>query len=284
MTKVKKIVVLMVVCALAACAKPKIIPDDELVMIFHDAYLTNAYVDSRSVRVDSLNIYEPLFARYGYTSEDVQFTIGNFAKRKSARLSDIVDDAIAMLGAESRFYSGRIAILDTVRRIAAEKFVSTAYTSERIRARRIADTSLLRITMPAREGTYELSYSYLIDSTDNNNPRSSRFYFLDSIGGRERGVKTQRLRKMERERVTVTLSADSLANLLVLDMNGYSDGMETPAFTIDSLTVRYYLPDRVALDSMARGWFDYRMLDSLSKLHETHLVPPLADTVGLSSR
>ncbi len=154
MTKAKNIVVWVIVLALAACAKPRIIPDDELAQIFHDAYLTNAYIDARGVGVDSLNIYEPLFARYGYTSEDVQFTIGNFAKRKSARLSDVVEEAIEMIRSESAFYSGRIAMLDTVRRIAAEKYVDTAYVSERIRVRRIADTARLRITLPAREGTY----------------------------------------------------------------------------------------------------------------------------------
>ncbi len=284
MTKAKNIVVLVMAFVFAACAKPKIIPDDELALIFHDTYLINAYIDARSVNVDSLNIYEPLLARYGYTSEDVQFTIGNFAKRKSARLSDVVEEAIAMIRSESNFYLGRIATFDTVRRIAADRFVDTAYTYEQIRVRRIADTALLRITLPAREGTYDISYSYFVDSTDHNNLRPSRFYLLDSAGGRERGLKTQRLRRTQRERVTVTLNADSLVNLLVLDMNGYPKEVKTLSMTIDSLVVKYYLPDRVALDSMARGWFDYRMLDSLSKLHETHLVPPLADTVGLSSR
>ena len=75
----------------AACARHTIIPDDELAQIFHDAFLTNAYIGSQNVRIDSLNIYEPIFARYGYTTEDVQYTIGNFSKRKSARLGDVVE-------------------------------------------------------------------------------------------------------------------------------------------------------------------------------------------------
>ena len=58
-----------------ACARHKIIPDDTLAQIFHDAFLTNAYIGSEGVKTDSLRIYEPIFARYGYTTDDVHYTI-----------------------------------------------------------------------------------------------------------------------------------------------------------------------------------------------------------------
>ena len=73
----------------AACTRHKIIPDEKLAQIFHDAFLTNAYIGDVRVNIDSLNIYEPIFARYGYTTRDVYYTIGNFSKRKSARLGDV---------------------------------------------------------------------------------------------------------------------------------------------------------------------------------------------------
>ena len=53
------------VLLLSACARHKIIPDDTLAQIFHDAFLTNAYIGSEGVKTDSLRIYEPIFARYG---------------------------------------------------------------------------------------------------------------------------------------------------------------------------------------------------------------------------
>ena len=84
----------------AACAHHTIIPDEKLALIFHDAFLANAYVGGRSLAKDSLNLYEPIFAHYGYTTEDVHYTIGNFSKRKSARLGDVVERAIALLEAE----------------------------------------------------------------------------------------------------------------------------------------------------------------------------------------
>ena len=78
----------------AACARHTIIPDETLAMIFRDAFLSNAYISEERIPTDSLRIYEPIFARYGYTTDDVHYTIGNFSKRKSARLSDVVERAI----------------------------------------------------------------------------------------------------------------------------------------------------------------------------------------------
>ena len=91
MKRIVRISLCMFLLVLAgACARHKIIPDRKLAQIFHDAFLANAYIGSEQVDIDSLNIYEPIFAGYGYTTEDVYYTIGNFSKRKSARLGDVV--------------------------------------------------------------------------------------------------------------------------------------------------------------------------------------------------
>ena len=39
--------------ALGSCARDKVIPDEELARIFRDAYLINAYVSDRGVKLDS---------------------------------------------------------------------------------------------------------------------------------------------------------------------------------------------------------------------------------------
>ena len=91
----------------AACARHKIIPDDKLAQIFHDAFLTNAYIGNGNVKTDSLRIYEPIFARYGYTTDDVHYTIGNFSKRKSARLGDIVERAIVRADEIAHYSAGK---------------------------------------------------------------------------------------------------------------------------------------------------------------------------------
>ena len=108
-----------------ACTRHKIIPDDELALIFHDAFLTNAYITTERLRLDSLEIYEPIFARYGYTTEDVQYTIGNFSKRKSARLGDVVEESIRMLEEEGKRYEHEVSILDTIDNVARRRATRT---------------------------------------------------------------------------------------------------------------------------------------------------------------
>lgn len=125
----------------AACTRHKIIPDEKLAQIFHDAFLTNAYIGDVRVNIDSLNIYEPIFARYGYTTRDVYYTIGNFSKRKSARLGDVVEMAIDKLEAEGKFYDREVAVLDTIDNVARRTFTRTVYAD-----------SLIRVGVAARYG------------------------------------------------------------------------------------------------------------------------------------
>jgi hypothetical protein len=254
---------------LAACSGPRIIPDEELADIFRDAYLTNSYTQiARTQNVDSLNIYEPIFARYGYTTEDVQFTIGSFAKRKNARMTDVVDRAVDMLGAASRAYKRRLAIADSIAQIARERYARVVYTDTLIRVRKIADTARLRIEIPLTEpGTYDVSYYYLIDSTDQNSDLRVSHYLENDRGVRS-SVTSRRITRPEQGYFTTSFTVLPTHRRLILNLNGYAgkkDEITRPNFTIDSLLVMGYLPERVALDSMARERFDFRRLDSLAR-------------------
>ena len=61
----KRFIYILVSGLLLACSGYKIIPDEQLALIFHDAFLSNAYMQHRGRRPDSLNLYEPIFAKYG---------------------------------------------------------------------------------------------------------------------------------------------------------------------------------------------------------------------------
>lgn len=281
MAGVKKIVAFAAAVLLGACTAPKIIPDKELVLIFHDIYLVNAYVNYSGINIDSLNIYEPVFAKYGYTSEDIQYTIGNFAKRKSARISDdVVEVANQMLLSESRAYRRRVEIADTVRLIARERFARQVYGDSLIRVRRIGDTSRLRITIPdIRPGSYKVSYGYLIDSLDRNYPFTANIRLMNA-DGRRSGNSSPRLDRGKHSTASVNLSSTGDDRLLVIVLNNYPEDLSTPNITIDSLRVTYYLPDDVAVPKLARSLYVDDLLDSLlTELpHETYLLPPLVDT------
>ena len=69
---IKKIgcaIVAMAAFAIVGCSQKSIIPDDTLADIFHDAFVVNAYIGEERVNLDSLQIYEPIFNRYGINCE-----------------------------------------------------------------------------------------------------------------------------------------------------------------------------------------------------------------------
>ncbi len=280
------------VLLLCGCGGPKIIPDRELARIFHDIYLVNAYVNQSNPGLDSLNIYEPVFAAHGYTSEDMQYTIGNFAKRKSARLSDdVVEVARQMLQTEAQGYSYRISLVDTVARRAHRQFARRVYTGDEIRVRRAADTGRLSIVIPdLSPGEYEISYRYYIDSTDRNAPLRTESYIVDSKGKRS-GLTSRRLAAADSGRITVLHTARQGDRRLVLALNGYPRNLTRPSLAVDCLRVTHYLPREEAVGRLRRTWYGRGMLDTLltpdfesSESNETPLFAPLVDTMRTRSR
>ncbi len=289
---------------LYGCGGPKIIPDRELARIFHDIYLVNGYANQSGLNVDSLNIYEPVLDLYGYTSEDVQYTIGNFAKRKSARLStDVVEVAIEMLRGEAMNYRRRIELRDTMALIARLRYADTVYFVPRISVRRTADTSRLRMLIDSvRPGSYRVSWSYMVDSLDRNLALRNDLWLVDTAGRRS-GSLGQRLERERRAKGEATFTTTGAHRGLAISLGGYHDDMTTPRITIDSLTVIHYLPDDEAVMRLSRSLYgrDNRndrdgggggLLDSLvgrmnplmSPNHETHLVAPLIDTARTRGR
>ena len=215
----------------AACTRHKIIPDEKLAQIFHDAFLTNAYIGDVRVNIDSLNIYEPIFARYGYTTRDVYYTIGNFSKRKSARLGDVVELAIEMLEAEGKYYNREVAILDTIDNVACRSFTRTVYADSLIRVGSLRDTARLRIAVDVQPGEYELRLKYLVDSLDRNEKGLRGVVWLENRdGGR-----------------------------LHLDFLDFREKPLRPSVTVTGLEIDYIPTTSVAVDSLYRQQLDLRI-------------------------
>lgn len=159
------------------CNKPKVIPDDVLGKIFHDAMLTNSYINNVMVKADSLNFYEPILESYGYTSEDLQNTIVNFSRRKSARLSDVAEHMILLLEREAMVLEKQVAVLDTIDNVARRHFTETLLYDTLIVATTPADSTLLHFEVPfAGPGDYRFDCIYTLDSLDKT---SGRRYHID---------------------------------------------------------------------------------------------------------
>ena len=247
------------VLLLSACARHKIIPDDTLAQIFHDAFLTNAYIGSEGVKTDSLRIYEPIFARYGYTTDDVHYTIGNFSKRKSARLGDVVERAIEMLEREGKIYNREVAVLDTIDNVARRSFTRTVYADSLIRVGSLRDTARLRFSVDVRPGEYNLSLKYLVDSLDRNEKGLRGVVWLERRDSTRTNVYTTTLRRDRQENFTRRFTVDTTHRRLWVDFIEFRGKPQRPSLTVSDLKIDYTPETSAAVDSLYMQQLDIRI-------------------------
>lgn len=210
------ILFLVIAVAITGCKKHRVISDDTLADIFHDAFVVNAYIGEERINLDSLQIYEPIFNRYGYTTDDVIYTIGNFSQRKSARLGMVVEQAISRLESENKEYKKRVVILDTIRNVAVRTFTRTVYEDSLIWAKKRADTTKLRVEIsPIYPGEYVVTYNYKCGADTELYPRRAEFYFEDEDAFRS-GFASASLQNMGK--VNRTLVSKRRMHKLVLNL------------------------------------------------------------------
>lgn len=259
------ILLLAIVAFLTACNKPKVIPDKDLGAIFRDAMLVNAYLAiNTGTDLDSLRVYEPIFARYGYTAEDVQYTIHNFSRRKSAHLSDVAEYMILLLDREANALNLQVAKLDTVENVARRRFTQVLYADTDIDVRKEADSSLLRyVVEPVYTGTYNIDASYTLDSLDKATGRRYRIYFerrdstqrsiANGIVQRRKGASFSHRYEVRPE--------DSTYVRLVIDMAHFNDSKNkgTTRMQIHNMKITYTPPVEKCVELLFNEQSDMRI-------------------------
>ena len=259
------------VLGVTGCNDKKIIPDDTLADIFHDAFVVNAYIGEKRINIDSLRIYEPIFERYGYTTEDVMHTVGNFSRRKSVRLGSIVEGAIAKLEKESKALEKKVIMLDTIRNVAVRSFKRLIYQDSVIVAKTRADSTRLYIEItPAPRGEYNITYSYTCEDDLEEHPRASEFYFVDddgyqqqrtSVTLRDRGMVNRTLTtKKDLHHLVMNLGKYNLRSRT--DEKGKSKTLTIPKtqnLKINNLKVYHKLKEEDAVDSLFLRYVDVKI-------------------------
>ena len=276
MKKVISALMLLGALLMLACNKPKEIPDKILGSIFRDAMLVNAYINyNRDFEPDSLNIYEPIFAKYGYTTEDVQYTINNFSRRKSIRLSDVAEYMIGLLEDEYQSLVKQVARLDTIENVAARRFRRVVYSASDIVIDKEADSSRLRFNIsPVKPGVYAVKGSYTLDSLDVEPSRRVYIYFERQDGShweQLNGTLMRRKGATFNQTFEVLPDSASLSNL-VIDLFHYNrepKRRKTPRMVIHNLEVLYTPPIEECVDMLYREQSHMRIFsDSLIRAIE----------------
>lgn len=269
MKRLTKIVVafcvtLAATLGIVGCSGPKAIPDKDLVKIFHDAFLANAYIDVCDVSQDSLLLYEPILSRYGYSVEDMQFTVRTIASRKSSRLSDLVGEASSALEEESKTHNYKLRVLDTIDNVAKRKYTRIMYSDSLIRVRRLSDTTKLHITLgDLVPGEYTVEFEYYIDTTDENrNSRMEAYLKLnDGSPALRHTFMLSRYRdgKYSRKFTTDTSHKELFVNIFY---HPGSDERKKPDIKVTNFTITRVIPNEQAVDSLFEEQMGAMMFNS----------------------
>jgi hypothetical protein len=248
---------------LGGCNRPQTISDNELIDIFHDAYLTNAYLSSTFEEYDSVLVYEPILERYGYTIEDLQHSIQTFSERKSALLSDLVAKTYRRLDEESKAEARKVVILDTLDRVAQRTYTRMIYADSLIVVKELRDTSKLRITIDSLvPGEYNVSFSYLIDTLDENRNSRVEAYVLCSDSARTMRHTTM-LSRYRESNYSRKFTVDTQHRQLYINMYYHPSNeiSKQPDITIRDLEVERVLPAEVSVDSLYHQQLNVRIFN-----------------------
>lgn len=278
--------ILILICALmpllssVGCQDQRVIPDKDLINIFHDAYLANAYIGECGINEDSLYLYEPIFDRYGYTVEDMQYTLKTFSERKSALLSDLMMEVSARLEREAKVEQRKIVVLDTIDNVAKRRYTRTVYEDSLIRVKRLRDTNDLRIKIKdLTTGDYTISFDYFIDTLDENRNSRILVYAMknDTIETMRHSMMLNRYRIAS---YTRKLSIDSTHTEIFIDMFYHPINEETklPDIKIMNFKVVRVLPTEQSVDSLYHKQLGIRLLNYDTMMGFT------ADTVKVEDR
>jgi hypothetical protein len=243
---------LLTLLAVACSGRAKVIPDDVLVNIFHDAYIANSYINEEGISSDSLYVYEPIFKRYGYTMDDLQHTLTTINERKSSRISDIMYRVTEKLDKEYKSEQRKIVVLDTIENVAKRAYTRTVYSDSLIRVKSLRDTSKLRITLKDLvEGEYTVSFDYLIDTLDEN--RNSRVEAYLVVNDTTHNLRhTMMLSRYKEGKYNRKFKVDTQHKELFVNIYYHPNNEESklPDITVRNLKIVRVLPTEVSMDSL----------------------------------
>ena len=261
----RRVSVALMICTLFVGCKPnEDIPEEELVNIFHDAFLANAYLSRNSIsESDSLLIYEPILKKYGYTVEEFREAVMTLSQRKSARISELITKASDRLDEEATNERRRLVILDTIDNVAKRTYTRTMYSDSLIHVNRLKDTTKLRISInDIVPGDYQVSFTYYIDTLDENRNSRVEAYLLrnDTLQVKRH---TQMLSRYKEGKYTRTFTVDTIMQELYINMYYHPRNEESklPDVKITDFKIVRVLPKQQSLDSLYIEQFDFRLFD-----------------------
>ena len=267
----KVLIITLTLLCIVSCARKKEIDDQTLAKIFSEAYISNAYLGINYFNIDSVQIYEPILERYGYTPEDLRYTIGNFSRRKSAQLGRVLKDAEEQIKVIADIYEKEVVILDTIKNVAVRSMQRVVCKDSLISVKKLADTSKLKLVVePLQPGMYSIRYRYTCEREKFKEKGKSKELSLrgainiETNNGIHKNNYSYNLRDEENIRRTIT--TDTASKRLVITFAKTADQskkMKKPNVTVTDLVIEYTPEENLAIDSLFKRYIDIKIFDDV---------------------
>lgn len=270
-TMKRVLIITLTLLCIVSCARKKEIDDQTLAKIFSEAYISNAYLGINYFNIDSVQIYEPILERYGYTPEDLRYTIGNFSRRKSAQLGRVLKDAEEQIKVFADIYEKEVVILDTIKNVAVRSMQRVVCKDSLISVKKLADTSKLKLVVePLQPGMYSIRYRYTCEREKFKEKGKSKDLSLrgainiETNNGIHKNNYSYNLRDEENIRRTIT--TDTASKRLVITFAKTADQskkMKKPNVTVTDLVIEYTPEENLAIDSLFKRYIDIKIFDDV---------------------
>lgn len=181
MRSLKTTLYTLLTAILVGCSGPKMIPEPVLRDILRDAFISQAaatrsnYARQKRVSIDTMDMHTPILKRYGYTLDDMRYTVRQMSVRKSNPLPNILEIVSADIKSVSQVAQARYLVKLKIDTLARNFTVDTVYRKDTTISGRI-DGLKWAIRPPTGDtvlpvGTYQVRFEY---STGQSNSTSSK--------------------------------------------------------------------------------------------------------------
>lgn len=251
----------------SSCGKrPKTIPVQEFKEIFIKASIADSYLNLNTgiYKRDTLRFFEPILNSYGYTIEDLEYTIQKHALRKSDVISVIMDMASQDISAMMDKYNEAAESNLNWMKLAKSSLRDTILIVDSVRIKTFKDIdSAVYSLKNLVDGEYVIKYKYYIDSLDKNISHNMIITMLDTATNASMGTMKNSLwlnkygdiNKKREAKVTRIIKNNNYNRMDIKLINIGSDKskFKTPHVYIDSVLVIYEPPADYAKRKLLRN-------------------------------
>lgn len=269
------ICLLCLVAAMPACNGPRNIPDDKLIAITREIFIANAYRESAYSKfptTDTIDIYTPIFKKYGYKPADLSYTINNLSRRKSVRFTDILEEVTRELAVEDSILKARIALRNLVERRTVDRYKRIVFSDSTRRFSHLSDPNKPDVSIPVQKGRYQIEFIYALDTSSRNPSVRYTHYVTDTTDSASRMnylFRSYNKGTQSKEIFSIEVTDPNMNELRITLASSVALREKRIALRIDSMKITHTLPLQDATDSLVREIFRFRPAIPEFKLPQT---------------